>query len=340
MGRLSLPPIAALLLACAAAPATARADPVEDFYRGKTITVLIGVNYGGGYDLEARLVAKYIGAYIPGHPSVVAQNMVGAGGIAMANYLAGVAARDGTAIGMVPTTLIALQAVQGEGVKYDADKFFWIGSPERTTDLIYAWSDSGVHSIAEARAKQVIAAASAKGAITYTIPEMMNEVLGTKFKIVTGYQGSATMNLALERREADVAVDAWPALKTRKPEWFAGKTVSILAHSGKREGDLASIPSFEDLAKSEDDRKVIALVLSGDALGRPLAAAPEVPADRVAALRAAFQATMRDPGYLKDAAQAGFVIAPIAGEELQAIVPQVLATPKPLVARARPIIAP
>jgi tripartite-type tricarboxylate transporter receptor subunit TctC len=332
--------LALCALACIGLSEAALADPIEDFYRGKTIQVLIGVNYGGGYDLEARLVSKFIGAYIPGHPNVVAQNMVGAGGITMMNYLANVAPKDGTYIGMVPTTLIAMQAVQGQGVNFDADKFFWIGSPEHTTDLIYSWSDSGVHNVAEARQKQVIAASSAKGAITYTVPEMMNEVLGTKFKIITGYQGSSTMTLALERREADVAVDAWPALKTRKPEWFAEKKVSVLAHSGKTAVGLDGVPSFEDLAANDDDRRVVALVLSGDELGRPLALPPGVPADRVKALRDAFQATIKDKDYLKDAANAGFEIQPISGEELQSIVAKVLATPKNLVARAKAIIAP
>src|SRR5207245_2344964 len=168
----------ALLAAlCASA---ARADTVADFYRGKTINVYIGVNVGGGYDFEARLLARFMKAHIPGNPTLVAQNMIGAGGIKMANYLYSIAPQDGTAIGMFPNTLIAVQAVGTEGAQYDANKFSWIGSMSTSPLTFTVWHTTGVRTIEEARRKQLVVAASNKGAITYTFPRMLNEYLGFK----------------------------------------------------------------------------------------------------------------------------------------------------------------
>src|SRR5258708_29702077 len=165
----------------------ARADGVADFYRGKTINVLIGVNVGGGYDFEARLIARFMRAHIPGNPLLVPQNMIGAGGIKMANYLYSIAAQDGTAIGMFPSTLVAAQAVGTEGVQYDSDKFAWLGSISMSPVTLAVWHAAGVQWIDDARKKEIVVAASNKGAITYTFPRMLNEFLGTPFKVVSGY---------------------------------------------------------------------------------------------------------------------------------------------------------
>src|SRR5215813_6001861 len=172
--------------------AGARADTVADFYRGKTINVYIGVNVGGGYDFEARLLARFMKAHIPGNPALVPQNMIGAGGIKMANFLYAIAPQDGTAIGMFPNTLIAVQAVGTDGAQYDANKYAWIGSVSTSPLTIAVWHSKGVRTIEDARSRDVVVAASNKGAITYTFPRMLNEFLGTKFKIVSGYQGNST----------------------------------------------------------------------------------------------------------------------------------------------------
>jgi tripartite-type tricarboxylate transporter receptor subunit TctC len=316
----------------------ARAETVADFYRGKTINFYIGVNVGGGYDFEARLLARFMKVHIPGNPTLVPQNMIGAGGIKMANYLYSIAPQDGTAIGMFPNTLIAVQAVGTEGAQYDANKFSWIGSMTTSPLTFTTWHTSGVRTIEDARKRELVVAASNKGAITYTFPRMLNEFLGTKLKIVSGYQGNSTMVVAMERGEVDGVTNSWDSWKSLNPAWLAEKKINLLVQTEPKAKDL-NIPSVQELAKNEDDRKVIQLIISGDALGKPMATSPNVPADRVKALRDAFDATVKDPEFLKAAAAARIEVSPIPGAQLQDTVAKVLATPKPLADRAKAIIA-
>jgi len=325
---------AALVLGASAA----RADAVADFYRGRTINVFIGVNVGGGYDFEARLLARFMRAHIPGNPLLVPQNMVGAGGIKMANYLYSIAPQDGTAIGMFPNTLVAVQAVGTEGVQYDANRFSWIGSMSMSPLTLTVWHSSGVRTIEEARQKELVVAASNKGAITYSFPRMLNEFLGTRLKIVSGYQGNSTMTIAMERGEVDGVTNSWDSWKSLNPAWLKEKKINLLVQTEPKSKEL-DIPSVQELARSEDDRKVIQLIVSGDALGKPVATAPNVPAERVKALRDAFDATLKDPAFIEAAAAARIEINPIHGVQLQATVEKVLATPRALAERAKSIIA-
>jgi tripartite-type tricarboxylate transporter receptor subunit TctC len=317
----------------------AHADPVADFYRGKTINVLIGVNVGGGYDLEARLLARFMRAHIPGNPLLVPQNMIGAGGIKMANYLYSIAPQDGTAIGMFPNTLIAAQAVGTEGVQYDANKFAWLGSISTSPLTLAVWHSAGARTIVDARLREIVVAASNKGAITYTFPRMLNEFLGTRFKIVSGYQGNSTMTVAMERGEVQAVTNSWDSWKSLNPAWIREHKIDLLVQTEPKSKELADVPSVQELARSEDDRKVIQLIVSGDALGKPMAASPNVPPERVKALRDAFDATIRDPAFVEAAAAARIEINPIFGVELQDTVRQVLGTPKNLAERAKTIIA-
>jgi len=314
------------------------AETVADFYRGKTINVYIGVNVGGGYDFEARLLARFMRAHIPGNPVLVPQNMIGAGGIKMANYLYSIAPQDGTAIGMFPNTLIAVQAVGTDGAQYDANRFSWIGSMTTSPLTFTTWHTTGVRTIEEARRKELTVAASNKGAITYTFPRMLNEFLGTRLKIVSGYQGNSTMVVAMERGEVDAVTNSWDSWKSLNPAWLAEKKINLLVQTEPKSKELA-IPSVQELARNDDDRQVIALIISGDALGKPLATAPNVPPERVQALRDAFDATIKDPEFLKAAATARIEVNPIHGTSLQETVRKVLATPKHLAERAKSIIA-
>jgi len=319
--------------------APARADSVADFYRGKTINVLIGVNVGGGYDFEARLMARFMRAHIPGNPLLVPQNMIGAGGIKMANYLYSIAAQDGTAIGMFPSTLVAAQAVGTEGVQYDADKFAWLGSISTSPVTLAVWHAAGVQSIDDARKKEIVVAASNKGAITYTFPRMLNEFLGTRFKIVSGYQGNGTMTIAMERGEVEGVTNSWDSWKSFNPAWVQDKKIKVLVQSEPKAQELADVPSVLELAHNDGDRQIMALIVSGDALGKPMATSPNVPLERVQALRAAFDATLKDPAFIEAATAARVEINPISGLALQSTVARVLATPKSLAERAKTIIA-
>jgi tripartite-type tricarboxylate transporter receptor subunit TctC len=329
----------ALLLAgfLAGGMCSPRADEIADFYRGRTINVYIGVNVGGGYDFEARLLARFMKAHIPGNPTLVPQNMVGAGGIKMANYLYSIAPQDGTAIGMFPDTLVAAQAVGIEGAQYDADKFSWLGTIGTSPNTLAVWYASGVHTIEEARHKQLTVAASNPGAITYTFPRMLNELIGTKLKIVSGYQGNSTMVVAMERGEVDGVTDSWESFKSFNPDWIKDKKITVLVQTEPKAEDL-DVPSVQELARNDDDREVIELIVSGDALGKPLATAPNVPLERVKALRDAFDATLTDSDFIAAATAAKVVINPIHGRQMQDAVAKVLATPKDLAARAKAII--
>jgi len=339
LAKASTPVLAvALTLGFAQLPSHARADSVADFYRGKTINVYIGVNVGGGYDFEARLLARFMRAHIPGNPVLVPQNMIGAGGIKMANFLYSIAPQDGTAIGMFPNTLIAVQAVGTDGAQYDANRFSWLGSMTTSPLTFTTWQTTGVKTIEDARRRELTVAASNKGAITYTFPRMLNEFLGTKLKIVSGYQGNSTMVVAMERGEVDGVTNSWDSWKSLNPTWLTEKKINLLVQTEPKARDL-DIPSVQELARNDEDRQVIALIISGDALGKPLALAPNVPSERVKALRDAFDATVKDPEFIKAAAAARIEVNPIRGESLQSTVNKVLATPKHLIERARSIIA-
>lgn len=328
-----------LLLAGMASFATlaslpAQAQPVADFYRGKTVNMLIGVGVGGEYDLQARLVARHLGKHIPGNPNVVPQNMVGAGGINMANHLYNTVQRDGTFIAMMGNNFPASQAVGSKTVKFDAGKMQWLGTIAPVVETMAVWHTAGVKSIDDLRKRETVAGASGRGAITYFYPMMMNAFLGTKFKIVTGYPGGNQINLAMERGEVEARNNTWSSWKATKPQWVKDKQIYVVAQAGPRASDLDA-PSVEELARTPDDRLTIELIVSGTQLGRPFATTPDVPADRLAALRDAFRATMKDPEFLKDAAQMGFEVNPVYGEPMQKIVEKVLSTPKPLAERAK-----
>ena len=234
-----------------------RAENVADFYRGRTINVLIGVNVGGGYDFEARLLARFMRAHIPGNPLLVPQNVIGAGGIKMANYLYSIAAQDGTAIGMFPSTLVAAQAVGTDGVQYDANKFAWLGSITTSPVTLAVWRESGVRSLDDARKREVVVAASNKGAITYTFPRMLNEFLGTKFKIVSGYQGNSTMTVAMERGEVQGVTNSWDSWKSFNPAWVREGKIRVLVQTEPKAKDLPDIPSVQEVARSASDRQVM-----------------------------------------------------------------------------------
>jgi tripartite-type tricarboxylate transporter receptor subunit TctC len=322
----------AILLASRAAPA----DPIAEFYRGKTVNVLIGVGVGGEYDIQARLVARHIGKHIPGNPTVVAQNMTGAGGLKMLNYLYAVAPKDGTAIGMIQNAFPALQAAGAAGVQFDAGRMQWLGTIAPVVETMAVWHAAGINNIEQARRREIVAGASARGAITYFYPAMMNELLGTKFKIVTGYTGGNQINLAMERGEVEARNNTWSSWKATKADWLREKKIAVIAQAGPRAADLDA-PSVEELARNPEERLLIELVVSGTQLGRPFAT-NAAPPDRVSALRAAFAATTKDPEFLAEAQRLGFEVDPVLGEKMQAIVVKVLATPKAIAAKAKGLL--
>jgi tripartite-type tricarboxylate transporter receptor subunit TctC len=333
MTRVKLEPAALFAAWLCATPTHAQSDAIAEFYRGKTVNVLIGVGVGGEYDIQARLVARHIGKHIPGNPTVVAQNMTGAGGLRMINYLYNVAPKDGTTIGMIANAFPAMQAVGVSGVQFDAGKMQWIGSIAPVNETLAVWHTTGVKTIDDVRKRETVAGASARGAITFIYPQMMNELLGTKFKIVTGYPGGNEINLAMERGEVEARNNTWSSWKATKAAWLKENKINIIAQAGPRAADLDA-PSVEDAARTPQERQMIELVVSGTQLGRPLAT-NAAPPERVAALRAAYAATMKDPEFLAEAKTLNFEVSPVLGEPMQRIVEKVLATPKELAAKAK-----
>jgi tripartite-type tricarboxylate transporter receptor subunit TctC len=322
-----------LVVVLGAAPA-ARAQSVADFYRGKTLNMLVGVGVGGEFDLLTRLLAKYIGRHIPGNPSTVTQNMVGASGLKVLNYVYNQAPRDGTSIILVQPALPAAQAVGLPGIQFEAEKLRWLGTIAPSVETMVVWHTTGVKTVKDARDREIVIGATARGSNTYGFPALMKEFLGARFKIVTGYASGTQINLAMERGEVDGRDNSWASWKTTKPDWIKERKIIVIARFGPAVSDLDA-PSIAELVDSADERRIIELVLSGGELGRPFAVAPGVPPERVAALRTAFDAVMRDPDFLAEAATLNFDVAPIGGEALQGIVERVVNTPKDVAARAR-----
>ena len=320
--------VAGVSLAGLASPASA--DGVADFYRGKQINLVIGYGPGGGYDIYARLLGRFIGAHIPGNPTIVPQNMPGAGSRSAANWLALIAPKDGTVIACLSQATPTDQVLEQPGVRFDSRKFNWIGNLSVVNNILFVSAASGVTTIDEAKKKPLAIGASGASSPSVLYPQVSNNLLGTKFKIISGYPGGGDINIAVERHEVDGrGSDSWASLKSTHPDWIRDHTINILFQVGpRREKDLPDVPLWTELAQNEEQRQVLE-ILSGDvSVGRPILTAPDVPADRVKALRQAFDETMRDPQFIEAAKQANMEINPMSGEELQRVVERIV-TPSP-----------
>ncbi len=326
---------AALSSAAIIASAPAFANEVENFYKGRNVSFLVGVSQGGGYDTDLRLVARHITKHIPGRPNAVPQNMTGATGLVMANYMYRVAPRDGSVVALIQNGLPTYQAVGRDGVQFDAREFQWIGSLAPTVETMITTRASGVGTVEDARKREVIAGSNGASGITYMYPLMMNDMLGTKFKMVTGYPGSGQLNLAFERGEVDARNNSWTSIKSTKPNWIKDKLIHVLVYSGPRQDDLPGVPHFLEMIQNPEDRAVARVVTSGGSLGRPFTVAPGVPADRVAALRTAFTDMLKDPEFIKDATSMRIELQPISHQELKKVIDDLFATPDQLKERAR-----
>jgi tripartite-type tricarboxylate transporter receptor subunit TctC len=331
--------LAVLLLLSAAAPVRAQSS-VAEFYKDKKVRMLVGYGIGTGNDVYMRLLARHIGKHIPGQPTIMPENMPGAGSMVMMNYLYNVAPRDGTAIG-VPSRNLALEPLLGnEQARYDALKFVWLGSMTREVSTCITWHTSGVNTIEDAKQREVTVGATGAPADSNVFPKLLNAFLGTKFKTVLGYPDSAAVGLAMERRELDGYCSfTWSAIKSARPQWLAEKSIHFLLQlSLSPHPELAGVPLVTDLATDDTSRQVFALAFGTQKMGRPVAAPPDVPPDRVQALRRAFDATMADPEFRDDAARGGLELDnPISGEEVTEILKAIYATPKPLVDRFKSI---
>ena len=324
-----------------AALAPAQAQDVASFYHGKQIALVIGYGAGGGYDLYARMLGRFISAHIPGNPTIVPQNMPGAGSRSAANWLYKVAAQDGSVIACLGQATPTDQALSQPGVQFDAGKFNWIGNLSLVNNFLFVSAASGVSTFAQAKTKQLSIGATGASSPSVLYPQVSNNLLGSKFKIIAGYPGGGDINIAVERHEVDGrGSDSWASMKTTHPDWLRDHTINILFQVGpRREADLPDVPLWTDLAENDDQRQVLAL-LSGDvSVGRPILTAPNVPADRVKALRQAFADTLRDPQFIEAAKQANMEMNPMAGDELQQVVEKIVSSPPRILAMVKDAIA-
>ena len=317
----------------------AAADPIADFYRGKVINLVIGYSAGGGFDLYARAVGRHLGRHIPGNPAIVPHNMPGAGSVQAALFMAGAAPQDGTAIATVAQSMALQQAMGDSSIRFHMRRFNWIGNPIQGVSTIATWRASGVHSIADAKRRDVSIGATGIN-VTMQYPQVLNSLIGTRFKVVIGYPGGNDIALAMERREVDgVGQLNWITLKSGHPSWVRDKKVDLLVQFGLAKLPEISaymghdVPLMTELASSEEDRRILELIASGEAIGRPLFTTPGVPPERIVALRQAFDATMQDPAFLADAARQSLDIDPLDGARLQQVVERIVTTPKETVAK-------
>ncbi len=340
MRKMYLAAVSGLILTLTLAPSTAaRADAVADFYSGRTITIVLGTGPGRTYDLYARLLATHMPKHIPGKPNMVVQYMRGAGGIKATNYVFNAAPQDGTVIATLFASLPALEKLRPKAAKYKALEFNWLGAFSRIVNVIAVMSDAPAVTLDQAKKKEVVIGSIGTANSTYQWPALINGILGTKFKIVSGYRSGGAIYKAMESGEVHGYSPVWLSLSATKAAWLRDKKVSVLAQMGlERIPALPDTPMLINLVKSDADRDLVRFIASGSPLGRSALTTPGVPADRLAALRKALAATVKDPAYLADAKKRKLLIAPSSLEDVEAAVRQIAGTPAPLMARCKKIM--
>ncbi len=307
----------------------AAADSVSDFYSGKTVTLIVGSGAGGGFGMNGRLAGKHIGKHIPGNPTVIVQFMRGGGGTKAANYVYNVSPQDGSVISMPISSIVANQLVRPKGVRFDGTKFFWLGSITSLASVLSVWHTAPVKSLDDAKKTEVVIGTSSVNSSWYRMVKLMNPLLGTKFRFVTGYKGSKGSALAMERGEVHGRAMVWASTKVRSGHWLkAGKLVHLVQIGPYKLPDLPNVPRFIDLVKTEDAKTMVRFLHLTGLIGRALHTPPNVPMDRVAALRKAFDATMKDPAFIADYAKRNLPLGPTTGVKLQAFIEKVARTPQ------------
>jgi len=329
--------LALVLAGVALLAGAAQAQPAQYFYAGKRINIVIGYETGGSYDVYARLLSRHMGKYIRGNPTFIIQNMLGAGTRLAANWLYNAAPKDGTVIGMFDQNIPLDQALGYPGVQFDVRRFSWLGNMVEINNTLVSWYTSGVTTIEQAKHKPLLMASNAGTSPALIYPLVANSFLGTKFKIITGYPNATEMNLAMERGEVEArGSNSWQSWKLLKPDWVKDKKINILFQVGfRREPDLPDVPLLTELAKNDEDRAVLEIVSAPIAFARAFVTPPDVPADRVEILRAAFEQAMQDPQLLEDARKEALQVSPMSGARVQEIVERTLSTPPATIDRLK-----
>jgi len=315
----------------------ASAEPIEDFYKGKSINWILSAGAGGGYSSYAHVFAPYLSAHIPGKPNIVVQNMPGAGGIRAMIYLSNVAPKDGTTIGMVHSSVPYAPLYGIRGANFDPRRMSWIGSINAASGICVSWTASGVTTWRDLFEKEFIVGGTGAGSQMETMPAMINKLFGTKIKIVSGYKGGNDVYIAMERGEVHGRCGGLKAsIKSTRPDWFPQRKVSVPVQiAAERDPEFADSPALIEFTKDEKTRQILQLILSPMDMDRPLLLPPGTPPDKVAALRKAFNAAMRDPGLIAEAKKANIDVEEITGEKIHMILDRAYAMPTDVIKEAK-----
>lgn len=325
--------IAGLAAIAMSAATPASAETLEEFYKGKSIRVIVTTAVGGDYDVWARLVTKHMTRHMPGTPGFVVQNMPGAGGFIAANSLFNQSPKDGTVIGMIGRQLPFQALMKEDGVRFDPLKFGWIGSPELTNRVCVTTEGAAVQKGEDLFEKELVMGGAGAGTSVTTLPTLLSNLLGMKFRVVEGYGSANAVVLAIERREVQGICQTYSQLTTSKPDWFKSGFMKVLFNTESKPIPGLNAPTIYQLAKTQEQKQIIALYNSSIELGRPMVTPPDIPADRLAALRKAFEAALADAELKAEAEKQKLEISLVKGEELEVLVKNLMATPPELVAK-------
>jgi tripartite-type tricarboxylate transporter receptor subunit TctC len=314
----------------------------QDFYAGKTITIIVGSAPGGSYDLYARMVARHIGRHIPGNPGFIVQNMPGANSRLMAGYVYDIAPKDGTTLGAPLNTVPLNQMLEPQTTKFNTAEFNWIGAVSSPSNVLVTWHTSGVKTLDDARQKEVTIGATTAGTTQEMYPLLANNLFGAKFKVVTGYKASTEINLAMERGEVQGrGANTFLAYRFQNPDWIRDKKINfIFQMTETRDPLMPDVPTLLEYAKTDEQKKIVSLIVATETVGRPLLAPPGVPAERVALLRKALMEVVKDPEFVGEAEKAQLEISPVSGEKLQTMVRDLIATPPDIVEKYKAAVTP
>jgi tripartite-type tricarboxylate transporter receptor subunit TctC len=335
---------ASLALAAVAAWPAGQAyaqQAVADFYKGKQLRFIIRSEAGGGYDLASRLIASHIVHHIPGNPSVIPQNMPGAGGITSANYVAEIAPKDGTVLTLIGQALPMDQSLgYTPSFKADLRSFSWIGNMGSSNLLTYIWHTSPTKTMADAKKRETLMGGTGAGSSTTWVPQVFNKVIGTQFKVINGYKSGNDVRLAMERGEVEgYGTSAWSSLLGASPELVHKHLVNIIVQIGlEKEKDLPQVPLLTELASDAESEAILGFISKGFAVGQPIGAGPGIPADRLAALRKAFDETMVDPAFIAAAQKNGTDLKPMTGAELAHLIDDLLGAPQAIKDKVRSVM--
>jgi len=333
--------VAACLIWAASCTLSPAALAQEDFYKGKSLTFTVGFGPGGGYDLYARVLGRHLANHIPGKPNVVTQNLEGAGSVRAANFVYNSAPRDGTAVAAVNQNMPMYQLLGGKSAQFEAARLQWIGSMGGSNGLLYTWQSSKTKTIDDAKNNVVLLGGTGTNSDSHIFPTMINNLFGTKFKVINGYSGgSKEVHLALERGEVEGrGGNSYASLKSSNRDWLEQNKLNILVQIGlEQEPELPKVPLLLDLARNETDRKIIELVSLPTFLGYAHWVSPDVPAERVKILRRAYDATMKDPAFLAETQKLDMMLRPKTGEEVTIIVQRVANTPTDIIKKAAQVL--